>query len=82
MYLLLSRNYCMNTILNTYNLMKWLHHNDIMSAKENTTAPWSHHCSVEHNHEPDNNMKATKINRLYFLQANINTRDSVYYIIH
>ena len=39
-------------ILNTA-LTQLLHHNDIMSGKVNTTAPWSHRGHLKHNLEPD-----------------------------
>ena len=40
--------------LTLHNLMKCMHHNDIMSVKVNPVAPWSHIAPLEHNVEPSN----------------------------
>ena len=36
--------------------MKFVNHNDIISAKVNTAVPWSHKDQFEHNPEPVNSL--------------------------
>ena len=53
-----------------HNLMTFLHHNDITSAKVNTAAPWIHQGPLEPNLEPDDK-PGCKISHLFWIALSI-----------
>ena len=61
--LLLSPNYCLNILHFEYHTFnkKSLSHNDSVSGKVNTAAPWGHREHFEHNLEPAADIQALNI---------------------